>query len=113
MIKKLKTRFIVLAMVSLTVLLSLIVAGMNIANYRNVVSDADKRIEVLEENSSRLLDMRGNMGTFAPPGGFEDREDIDTDDGLDEDGQPHQVARLAVERALLEQSPVALDKYHV
>ena len=55
MIKKLKIRFIILAMISLTVLLSLIVAGMNIANYRNVVSDADKRIEVLEENSGRLF----------------------------------------------------------
>ena len=37
MIKKLKIRFIVLAMVSLTVLLSLIVAGMNVANYQKVV----------------------------------------------------------------------------
>lgn len=50
MIKKLQIRFIVLAMVSLTVLLAVIVAGMNIINYREVVSDADTRIEVLEEN---------------------------------------------------------------
>ena len=55
MIKKLHIRFIILAMISLTVLLSLIVAGMNIANYRNVVCDADERIEVLEENSGRLF----------------------------------------------------------
>lgn len=59
MIKKLKTRFIVLAMVSLAVLLSVIVAGMNIINYQKVVSDADTRIEVLEENSGRLLGGRG------------------------------------------------------
>ena len=77
MIKKLKTRFIVLAMASLVVLLSLIVAGMNIANYRNVVSDADKRIEVLEENSSRLLNMRKDEGAVPPPGGFGEREDAD------------------------------------
>ncbi len=77
MIKKLKIRFIVLAMASLVVLLSLIVAGMNIANYRNVVSDADKRIEVLEENSSRLLDMRKDAGSVPPPGVFGEREDAD------------------------------------
>lgn len=83
MIKKLKTRFIVLAMVSLTVLLSLIVAGMNIANYRNVVSDADKRIEVLEENSSRLLDMREDVGAFPPPEAFDSdyQEDGNFGDG--------------------------------
>ncbi len=57
MIKKLKTRFIVLAMISLIVLLSLIVAGMNIVNYEVVVRNADDRLQVLEENSERLLDM--------------------------------------------------------
>ena len=55
MIKKLKIRFIVLAMVSLTVLLSVIVAGMNMINYRKVVSDADTRLAVLEENSARIM----------------------------------------------------------
>ena len=55
MIKKLKIRFIVLAMVSLTVLLSVIVAGMNIINYDKVVSDADTKIEVLEQNSVRIM----------------------------------------------------------
>jgi len=55
MIKKLKIRFIVLAMVSLTVLLSVIVAGMNTINYRKVVSDADAKLEVLEENSTRIM----------------------------------------------------------
>ena len=55
MIKKLKIRFIVLAMVSLTVLLSVIVAGMNMINYSKVVSDADTKLEVLEENSGRIM----------------------------------------------------------
>ena len=74
MIKKLKIRFIVLAMVSLTVLLSLIVAGMNIANYTKVVNDADVRLEVIGENADRLLEshegdrMQGPMGM---PGGIE------------------------------------------
>ena len=55
MIKKLKIRFIVLAMVSLTVLLSVIVAGMNTINYRKVVSDADSKLDVLEENAGRIM----------------------------------------------------------
>ncbi len=68
MINKLKRRFIVLAMVSLAVLLSVIVAGMNIINYQKVVKDADSRIEVLEENSVMLLNGRG--GGLDPFGGF-------------------------------------------
>ena len=66
MIKKLKIRFIVLAMVSLTVLLSVIVAGMNIINYDKVVSDADSRIEVLEQNSVRIMleDIFNPFGDF-------------------------------------------------
>ena len=59
MITKLKRRFIILAMAALAILLAVIVAGMNIINYRKVVNDADTRIEVLEENSGRLLGGRG------------------------------------------------------
>ncbi|MBE6019512.1 MAG: HAMP domain-containing histidine kinase [Clostridiales bacterium] len=76
MIKELKRRFIVLAMASLTVLLAVIVAGMNIINYEKVVSDADSRIEVLEENAGRLM----------VPGGFDDQfEDFDEPDDDDDD----------------------------
>lgn len=50
-IRRLRRRFIALAMTSLVVLLTLIVTGMNIMSYNDVVRDADKRIEVLEENS--------------------------------------------------------------
>ena len=66
MIKKLKIKFIVLAMVSLTVLLSLIVAGMNIINYDKVVSDADTRIEILEQNAVRIMleDILNPFGDF-------------------------------------------------
>jgi len=53
-IRKLRRRFIALAMASLVVLLSLIVTGMNIINYNEVVRDADERIEVIEENTGRM-----------------------------------------------------------
>ncbi len=54
MIKKLKRRFITLATVSLIVLISGIVAGMNIMNYNSVVSNADSTIEMISENQGRL-----------------------------------------------------------
>ena len=52
MISKLKRRFIILAMTSLTVLIAVIVAGMNIINYNTVVSNADNTLEMLLTNSS-------------------------------------------------------------
>ena len=89
MINKLKKRFIVLAMVSLAVLLSVIVAGMNVINYQKVVKDADTRIEVLEENSAMLLGGRG--GIPQPFGDMHDDDDDDDDDmddifDMDDDG---------------------------
>ena len=73
MIKKLKIRFIVLAMVSLTVLLSVIVAGMNIINYRKVVADADTKLMVLEQNSIRIM-MEDILNPF---GNFGNDDDVD------------------------------------
>ncbi|MBR3331035.1 MAG: HAMP domain-containing histidine kinase, partial [Mogibacterium sp.] len=91
MIKKLKTRFIVLAMVSLAVLLSVIVAGMNIINYRKVVSDADIRLDALEETSERLL-MTPDGAPFGDRDSWFDMEDffdfIDDDYIGDPDDSP-------------------------
>ncbi|MBR0468710.1 MAG: HAMP domain-containing histidine kinase [Mogibacterium sp.] len=80
MIGKLKKRFIILAMVSLAALLTVIVAGMNIANYQKVVNDADNRLEVLEDGAGRILGGAGQPGAGMPvPAG--DPEDMDIDDG--------------------------------
>lgn len=65
MIKKLKKKFIALSMISLTLLLTVIVAGMNIINYSKVVSDADARLDVLEQNPIVFQDVSGHSG---PPG---------------------------------------------
>ena len=62
MIKKLKTKFITLAMISLTLLLAAIVAGMNIINYNEVISDADVRLDVIEENFERFPQEDGPFG---------------------------------------------------
>ncbi len=86
MIGKLKRRFIVLAMTSLVVLMTVIVAGMNIVNYQKVVSDADTRLEVLEENKDRLLTRPGGGDRLSPFGGPGDMDDdfYDMDDDLDD-----------------------------
>ncbi len=65
MIKKLKKKFIALSMISLTLLLAAIVFGMNVINYSKVVSDADARLDVLEQNQ---VSFRNDPGRSGPPG---------------------------------------------
>lgn len=50
MIRKLKRKFIALALTALFVLLAIIVLGMNLLNYRSVVKEADSTLELLSEN---------------------------------------------------------------
>ena len=83
MISKLKRRFIILAMAALAILLAVIVAGMNIINYEKVVSDADERIEVIEENYDRFLNVPG--GSFMPQGDVIEQDDMDDDEDFDPD----------------------------
>ena len=91
MFEKLKRRFIILAMAALVILLAVIVAGMNIANYEKVVSDADARLDVIEENFGRMLVIPG--GSFLPQGGAigsdeDGDEDFDFDDFFDREKGP-------------------------
>lgn len=50
MIKKLKIKFICLAMVTILLLLSVVVVGINALNYRSVVLEADKTLDFLADN---------------------------------------------------------------
>ena len=50
MIRKLRIQFIVLAMLSLLLLLTVIVTGMNVLNYRSVVNDADEVLSLISQN---------------------------------------------------------------
>ena len=70
MIKKLKTKFITLAMISLALLLAAIVAGMNIINYNDVVSDADARLDVLEQNAEGFFFNEDPFDIFGGGGKF-------------------------------------------
>ncbi len=51
MIRKLQIRFIVLSMSALLFVLVIIISGINIANYRIVLSNADKILELLADNN--------------------------------------------------------------
>lgn len=68
MIKKLKTKFVVLSMTAMFLLLTLIVAGMNILNYNSVVSEADETLSLLATNRGVFPDMEGADRNDLPPG---------------------------------------------
>lgn len=62
MIRKLKTKFIILSMTSLLALLTTIVVGMNLINYNSLVLEADGILSLLSQNK----------GAFPEPGGDKD-----------------------------------------
>lgn len=68
MIKKLKFKFIVLAMSALFVLLVVIVTGMNAINYNSVVKDSDEILSVLSQNKGMFPDAAGRPDGILPPG---------------------------------------------
>lgn len=57
MIKKLKIKFILLSMLSLFILLTVIVAGMNIINYLSMVKESDEILSLLSQNKGRFPDL--------------------------------------------------------
>ena len=67
MIKRLKTKFVILTMVSLLVLLLVIVSGMNIINYHSVVDEADEILSLLSNNKGMFPDFGGGKFDKFPP----------------------------------------------
>lgn len=61
MIKKLKLKFILLSLTALFVLLAVIVTGMNVINYRSVVSEADDILALLSGNKGKFPDENSNV----------------------------------------------------
>ena len=68
MIRKLKRKFIVLALTALFVLLAVIVVGMNLLNYRSVVKEADATLELLSKKRGNFPEIRGNRPDWLPRG---------------------------------------------
>ena len=67
MIRKLKIKFTVLAMTAIWILLVIIVTAMNVANYNDVVNEADGILSILTQNKGTFPDFGGNNGDFLPP----------------------------------------------
>lgn len=63
MIRKLQLKFVLICMLSLLAVLGVILVGMNIVNYQNVVTEADELLELLSEN-------QGHFPTLSGPGGM-------------------------------------------
>lgn len=54
MIKTLRRKFIAIAMGSMAAVLLLLVGGMNLMNYRSILSDTDMRLDILAENNGKF-----------------------------------------------------------
>ena len=67
MIKKLQLKFVLVTMLALFVVLSVIIAGMNIVSYSKLVSDADELLELLSDNKGRFPGFDGGKGNKLPP----------------------------------------------
>ena len=63
MFKRLRRRFIALTMASLLAVLLVILGGINLVNYRNVLRQADAVLDVLAENNGTFP---GRFGSFQP-----------------------------------------------
>ncbi len=64
MIRKLKFKFVTLAMAALIILMVVVVAAMNIINYASVVEESDMILSVLSENRGNFPQGGGNGNNF-------------------------------------------------
>lgn len=94
MIKRIKLRFLILATVSLLVLLGIIVAGMNLMNYRSVVCESDAVLSVLAGNGGSFPELSdtdntpdGELSAHGSPGVDADGERPEPS-GSDEENAP-------------------------
>lgn len=88
MIKKLRQRFIIIAMVSMCAVLMVIMGIVNILNYQRVLKDADHILGILAENGGTFPDAPGRAGGHRqeerpqghPEAGTDGKTDIDMKD---------------------------------
>lgn len=60
MIKKLRVKFITVAMISVMVVLSIILGTINVLNYRAVVEDADNTLKILADNDGKFPEQKNS-----------------------------------------------------
>lgn len=68
MIKKLQQKFILLSMSALLFVLVVIIAGINIVNYRSVTQEADELLSIIAENKGEFPMGPDKFGDRLPPG---------------------------------------------
>lgn len=68
MIKRLKIKFIALALTALFVLLAAIVTGMNLLNYNTIVKEADATLMLLSQNHGAFPDYGESLFDWLPSG---------------------------------------------
>lgn len=68
MIKKLQQKFILLSMSALLFVLVVIIAGINIVNYRSVTQEADELLSIITENKGEFPIEPDKFGDRLPPG---------------------------------------------
>lgn len=68
MIKKLRTRFILLSAISFFVLIFLVVLGMNLINYFSTVSEIDSVLNFLSDNKGRFPELESGKPSGLPGG---------------------------------------------
>ena len=68
MIRKLKIKFIALALTALFVLLAVMIAGMNLLNYEAVIDEADETLSLLSQNQGTFPKFEEDLPDWLPPG---------------------------------------------
>ena len=82
MIRTLRLRFIRIAMLAVALVLFVIIAAINLLNYRNVVRDADVLLEILQENNGHFPGGRRDAPPHEMPAAS--REDLFYEDWAEE-----------------------------
>lgn len=62
MIRQLKRRVVIAAMISVTVVLLFIIGAINILNYQSIKNDADERLDVLDKNDGKFPEFKPSDG---------------------------------------------------
>lgn len=71
MIKRLRVRFVALSMLSLLAVLTIIMVGINVMNFRGIIKEADDLLVMLVENEGRFPEMpKPGEKNREPPGGM-------------------------------------------
>lgn len=79
MIKKLRKKFIAVSMISVFIVLTLLMGIINFMNYREVITDADETISMIEENGGTMPGPMGSMANRSKDGTVS--EDNKSDEG--------------------------------